>query len=351
MKSFECPTKGYKESDVVTMAHGSGGGAMQRLIHEVFARHFPYLQKDTDAAVLSCEGGDIAFTTDSFVVDPLFFPGGNIGSLAVHGTINDLAMVSARAEVMSVAFIIEEGFPLSDLEKIVQTMANEAEKQKVRIITGDTKVVEKGHGHGIYINTTGIGVRFGVRLRGGAWPSPKKVSVGDRILVSGDIGRHGMAIMSVRENLPIETEITSDSAPLKELVIALFEEGIHVSCMRDATRGGVASALNEIARARGVYLRINEEKIPVSEEVWGLSLILGIDPLHIANEGRFVLFVPKEEAEHALFVLRDYEEGKNAEIIGEVMREYEGGLVTAITLLGSEKIIQMPEGEILPRIC
>lgn len=330
------------------MAHGSGGGAMQRLIKEVFAKEFPYLQSTSDAATITC-GQKMAFTTDSFVVDPIFFPGGNIGSLAVHGTVNDLAMMGAVPKYMSVAFIIEEGFPFTDLKEIIVTMAKAAKTAGVQIVTGDTKVVGRGQCQGIYINTTGIGEQIETELM--VAPHPSHVSEKDAIIVSGDIGRHGMAIMSVRNNLAVEPPILTDSADLGEMVQELYRQGITPSCMRDATRGGVAAVLNEIAEVRKVHLRINEESVPVAENVRGLAEILGLDPLHIANEGTFVLFVSPNDAERVVAILRTFANGRGAAIIGEVVAVHEHGLVTAKTMLGSEKMIHMPEGELLPRIC
>ncbi len=343
--NLQCPVMGYKDTDVVTMAHGSGGESMQRLIGEMYANAFPKLQKDTDAACLP-NIGEMAFTTDSFVVDPIFFPGGDIGSLAVHGTVNDIAMMGARPKFMSVAFIIEEGFPLKDLNTIVHSMADAAKKSNIQIVTGDTKVVGRGQGNGIYINTSAVG-----NLMIHDCNQPQYVDVGDKIIVSGDIGRHGMAIMSVRNGLELDPPILSDSAPLNAMVLSILNDDVYPSCMRDATRGGVAAVLNEIARTAQVHIRIEEEKVPVDENVRGLAEILGLDPLHIANEGRFVLFVKAEDALRTVKILQTFEGGEKAAIIGEVAGKNKNGLVTAKTLLGSEKPIHMPAGEILPRIC
>jgi len=322
---------------------------MQRLIKEMFAKAFPYLQSDNDAALFRISHPtDLAITTDSFVVDPIIFPGGNIGSLSVHGTINDLAMMGAMPLYMTVAFILEEGLPMRKLKTLVLLLARAAKKAGIKILTGDTKVVQKGKGDGIYINTTGVGTIY---CLSGYAPNAKKVCVGCKVIVSGDIGRHGMAIMSVREGLELEPPIHSDSAPLHLMVKSLYDRDILPRCMRDATRGGVGVVLNEIARSAKVHIRIDEEKVPVNENVRGLAEILGLDLLNMANEGRFVLFVNKWEAEKVVKILRQFEGGEQATIIGEVIAEHEHGLVTAKTLLGSEKIIHMPAGELLPRIC
>ncbi|MCK9351586.1 MAG: hydrogenase expression/formation protein HypE [Candidatus Paceibacterota bacterium] len=344
--SLECPVTGYKETDVVTMAHGSGGESMQKLISEMFAKAFPDLQAEDDAATFDVSGpGQFATSIDSFVVDPIFFKGGNIASLSVHGTVNDLAMKGAMPLYLNVAFILEEGLPLRRLKLLVLLLARAAKKAGIKIVTGDTKVVPKGKGDGIYIITSGIGVVF---CEKSLTPGPKKVSVGDKIIVSGDIGRHGMSIMSAREGFD---PLRSDSAPLNEMVKSLYDRDINPKCMRDATRGGVAAVLNEIARVKKVHIRIDEEKVPVDEEIKGLAEILGYDLLHVANEGRFVLFVKPEDAEKTVKILQTFKGGEQAAIIGEVVKEHKTGSVTAETLLGTEKPILMPAGEILPRIC
>ena len=345
--NLDCPVLGYTNTDVITLAHGSGGESTQRLIMNMFAKAFPYLQADTDGAGILC-ARNMAFTTDSFVVDPIFFPGGNIGSLSVHGTVNDLAMMGAKPLYMSVAFILEEGLLLKDLQTIVNSMAMAAKEAGISIVTGDTKVVGKGNGHGIYINTSGIGIVLAPNA-----PNPDRIHVGDKIVISGDIARHGMAIMSIRNGIEIDPPILSDSAALNGFVMSVYGAGIHPYCMRDVTRGGVSSALNEIARARStpIHIRINEESVPVEDNVRGLAELLGIDPLHVASEGRFILFVEPALAKKAVYTLRKFPGGEKAAIIGEVVAEHKSGLVTAKTLLGSEKPIHMPTGEILPRIC
>jgi hydrogenase expression/formation protein HypE len=347
--NLECPVTGYKDTDVVTLAHGSGGESMQRLIKEMFAKAYPDLQSDQDAALIISEGKKLTFTTDSFVINPPFFPGGDIGSLSVHGTVNDLAMRGSWPKWMSVAFILEEGFPMKDLERIVVSIAKASTGVGIKVVTGDTKVIERAHEiPEIFINTSGIGE---IRAITEVIPDPSLVEVGNKIIVSGDIGRHGMAVMSVRNGLELDPPILSDSAPLNGMSRELYYGFINPNCMRDATRGGVAAVLNEIARSSKLHIRIDEEKVPVEENVRGLAEILGLDPLHIANEGRFVLFVKPEDAEKAVSILQKFEGGEKAAIIGEVIGEHEKGLVTAKTLLGSEKPIHMPAGEILPRIC
>lgn len=345
--NLECPVTGYSDTDVITLSHGSGGESTQRLIMDMFAKGFPNLQTDTDGAGILC-GRTMAFTTDSFVVDPIFFPGGDIGSLSVHGTVNDLAMMGAKPLYLSVAFILEEGLLLKSLQIIVNSMAAAVKEAGVSIVTGDTKVVEKGHGHGIYINTSGIGM-----VLAPVAPNPDRIHVGDKIIISGDVARHGMAIMSARNDIKIDPPILSDSASINRTVMSLYDAGIHPYCMRDVTRGGVSAALNEIARARStpIHIRISEESVPVEDNVRGLAELLGVDPLHIASEGRFILFAEPTLAKKAVNTLRKFPGGEKAAVIGEVVAEHTSGLVTAKTLLGSEKIIYMPAGEILPRIC
>jgi hydrogenase expression/formation protein HypE len=321
------------------------------------------------------QGGRFAFTTDSYVVQPLFFPGGDIGSLAVNGTVNDLAMAGARPLYLSAGFILEEGLPMETLWRVVQSMQQAAQQAKVQIITGDTKVVDRGKGDGIFINTAGIGrvehtqpclagAKRSSRLLGfsaghacrtrlpdtRAEIAPRYVQPGDVLLLNGDIGRHGMAIMAVREGLAFENTIESDSAPLASLVLELLAEGIEIHCMRDLTRGGLASALNEIAEAAGITIAIDESLIPVREDIQGACEILGLDPLYIANEGRFIAFVPEAEGERALAILRSHPLGAEACIIGRVEKK-QNALVTMRNRIGTRRIIDMLSGEQLPRIC
>jgi len=331
----------------ILMAHGGGGTLMHRLLEEVFGKAFsnPILDTRHDSAQFVVPAGRLAMTTDSYVVRPIFFPGGDIGSMAIHGTVNDLAMSGARPLYLSCGFIIEEGLPMETLWRVVCSMRDAAKKCGVQIITGDTKVVDKGNGDGLFINTTGIGIIEREQII-----SPQSVLPGDAILVSGDLGRHGMAIMAVREGLAFETTIESDSAPVVEPVLALVQAGVEIHCLRDLTRGGLASALNEIAEAAGVKIAIEQKSIPVREDVHAACEMLGLDPLHVANEGRFVAFVPARASARALQVLHGAEVSANAAIIGQVV-EKSTPLVTLKSELGVNRILDMPSGEQLPRIC
>lgn len=325
----------------VTLAHGGGGRLTHQLIEKLFLPAFKneFLESRHDGAVFNVGDARIAFTTDSYVVRPLFFPGGDIGSLAVYGTVNDLAMCGARPLYLSVGLILEEGLEMSLLQKVTASMKKAAEAASIQIVTGDTKVVDKGKGDGIYINTAGVGlVEHSLDI------SPKSVRPGDQIFLNGDLGRHGIAIMAVREGLQFESTIESDSAPLWEPVRKLLEAGIEIHCLRDLTRGGLASALNEIAGAAGVSVRVDERKIPVGEEVRGASEMLGLDPLYVANEGRFIAFVPRAQADRAGEILGQ------ASLIGEV-RTGQTGLVTLTSKIGTNRILDMISGEQLPRIC
>ena len=296
--SCPLPIKDYPQ---VLLAHGGGGKLMHQLIGKLFLPAFrnPLLETQHDASVFDIAGQRLAFTTDSYVVRPLFFPGGDLGSLAVHGTVNDLAMAGARPLYLSAAFIIEEGLPMETLWKIASSMQQAAQKAGVQIITGDTKVVDKGKGDGLFINTAGIGI-----LEHQLKIAPQSVQPGDAILVNGDLGRHGMAIMAVREGLEFESAIESDSAPLAEAVLQLLRAGIEIHCLRDLTRGGLTSVLNEIAEAASLTLHVEEKLIPVREDVRAACEILGLDPLQVACEGRFAAFVPERDAERALEILR-----------------------------------------------
>ncbi len=331
----------------VLMAHGGGGKLMHQLLEEVFGRAFsnPILDKRHDSAQFEVPPGRLAMTTDSYVVRPIFFPGGDIGSMAVHGTVNDLAMSGARPLYLTSAFIIEEGLPMETLWRVVCSMRDAAKICGVQIVTGDTKVVDKGKGDGLFINTTGIGViEHEQRIL------PQNVQSGDAILVSGDLGRHGMAIMAVREGLQFESAIESDSAPVHEVVLDLLKAGIEIHCLRDLTRGGLASALNEIAEAAGVKIAVVEKSIPVREDVHAACEMLGLDPLHVANEGRFVAFVAANDSERALKLLRGHKVSFNAALIGRVA-EKSAPLVTLQSAIGASRILDMPSGEQLPRIC
>ncbi len=349
----------------VLMAHGGGGKLMQQLLEDVFGKAFsnPILNTRHDSAqfTIPAGGGDasspsstatgasrppkLAMTTDSYVVRPIFFPGGDIGSMAIHGTVNDLAMSGARPLYLSCGFIIEEGLPMETLWRVVCAMRDAAQKCGVQIVTGDTKVVDKGKGDGLFINTTGIGV-----IEHGQKISPQNVWPGDVVIVSGDLGRHGMAIMAVREGLEFESMIESDSAPVHEPVLELLKAGIEIHCLRDLTRGGLASALNEIAEAAGVKIAIEQKSVPVREDVRAACEMLGLDPLHVANEGRFVAFIPAKDSALALEILRRHEVSAGAALIGQVA-EKAAPLVTVKSALGVSRILDMPSGEQLPRIC
>lgn len=351
LKNFtlSCPIP-IQQYPTVLLAHGGGGRLMHQLIEQMFLPIFGSANDiQHDAAVLSLSSHRIAFTTDSYVVRPLFFPGGDIGSLAVHGTVNDLAMAGARPLYLSLGFILEEGLPMETLWRVVQSIKQAADQANVKIVTGDTKVVDRGKGDGIFINTAGIGI-----LKHNQTINPTSVQPGDVILLSGDIGRHGIAIMAVREGLEFETTIESDSAPLADLVGELLSANIKIHCLRDLTRGGLASALNEIASSANVAIKIDERKIPVREDVQGACELLGLDPLYIANEGRFIAFVPSADAERALEIIKaDQEKRGDAETacaIGQV-REQPAKSVILRSKIGVDRLLEMLSGEQLPRIC
>ncbi len=328
----------------VLLAHGGGGKLMHNLIQKMFAPVFGNTNSH-DSATFDVSGGKLAFTTDSYVVKPLFFPGGSIAELAVYGTVNDLAMAGARPLYLSVGFILEEGLPMDTLWQVVQTMKQAADHAGVQIVTGDTKVVDRGKGDGIFINTAGVG-----RIEHDFKIHPSSVQAGDAVIVSSDIGRHGIAIMAMREGLAFETTIESDSAPVADPVLSLIQAGVEVHCLRDLTRGGLASALIEIAEASHMQVHIHERAIPVREEVQGACEILGLDPLYVANEGCFVAFVKNADAEKALTVLRTFPVCEQAALIGQVTPEA-AGRVTLQSKIGATRIIDMLSGEQLPRIC
>ncbi|HWQ92573.1 MAG TPA: hydrogenase expression/formation protein HypE [Clostridia bacterium] len=329
------------------MAHGGGGRLMQQLITGLFLPAFsnPLLAQQHDASVFANPGGRLAMTTDSYVVRPLFFPGGNLGSLAIHGTVNDLAMAGARPLYLSAGFIIEEGLPMETLWQIVSSMRRAADAAGVQIITGDTKVVDKGKGDGLFINTTGIGVLEHPLVIG-----PQSVRPGDAILVNGDVGRHGMAIMAVREGLAFESAIESDSAPVAAPVLALLQAGIEVHCLRDLTRGGLTSVLNEIAESAQRAIAVEEKLIPVREDVRAACEILGLDPFQVACEGRFAAFVPEAQAERALAILRAHPADAGACRIGTVTDQPRARVLLK-SVIGAQRILDMSSGEQLPRIC
>ncbi len=332
----------------IVMGHGGGGKLSNELVEHLFLPAFrnPELEYLGDAALLELGGSRLAMSTDSYVVRPLFFPGGSIGELAVNGTVNDLAVSGAEPRFLSAGFILEEGLPLAQLAAIVEAMARAAAAAGVKIVTGDTKVVERGHGDGCYINTAGVGL-----LRPGISVSPLHAMPGDAILLSGTIGDHGMAILSVREGLEFESRIRSDCAALNGLIAAVLDAaGAAVHAMRDPTRGGLASTLNEIAQASGVGVEIDEPSLPVRSEVQAACELLGLDPVYVANEGKAVFFVAPEAAEQALAVLRAHPLGRDAARIGRVTAEHKRMLV-ARTAMGANRVIPIQIGEQLPRIC
>ena len=331
----------------VDMTHGSGGRAMAQLIEELFERAFDnsLLAQRNDQAVFEVKPGRMAMSTDGFVISPHFFPGGNIGSLAVHGTVNDVAMAGAKPLYLSVGFVLEEGFPLSDLKVIVESMAKAAQDAGVQIVTGDTKVVERGSADGIFITTTGVGV-----VRDGVDVSADRAKPGDRILVSGTMGDHGVAIMSKRENLEFETEIESDCASLNGLVEVMIDAVPDIHVLRDPTRGGLAAVLNEIALQSRVGIKVREGDIPVRPEVNGACELLGLDPMYVANEGKLVAFCPEQDAEALLAVMKKHPLGKDAAIIGEVIEDSRC-FVQMQTTFGGNRIVDWLAGEQLPRIC
>ncbi|QLI82188.1 hydrogenase expression/formation protein HypE [Chitinibacter fontanus] len=331
----------------VDMSHGSGGRAMAQLIDELFARHFAndILAEQGDGAVLPPAHGRLVMATDSHVVSPLFFAGGDIGCLAVHGTINDVAMMGARPLYLSAGFILEEGFPLADLQRIVASMAAAAREAGVPIVTGDTKVVEAGKGDGVFITTTGVGVMpEGIDLKA------SNIKVGDKILVSGMLGDHGVAIMSQRENLTFETTIQSDTAALHTLVVAMLESVPTLHALRDPTRGGLAAVLNEFAHASGHGMVIREAAIPVRSEVAAACELLGLDPLYVANEGKLVAYCAAADADALLAAMRSHPLGRDAAIIGEVIAD-EHAFVQMETAFGGRRMVDWLNGEQLPRIC
>jgi hydrogenase expression/formation protein HypE len=370
---WTCP-RPLQNYPTIVMGHGAGGKMMADLIEHLFAPAFEneWLRQMGDSTAIDLSSivhrpssGQLAFTTDSFVVSPLFFPGGNIGELAVYGTVNDLAMRGAKPLYLSAGFILEEGLPMETLGNIVTAMAAACKKAGVKIATGDTKVVQKGHGDGIYINTSGLGV-----IPADVDIGPANARPGDVVLVSGTMGDHGIAIMSVREGLAFGTEIKSDTAPLSDLVEVMIAAAMDghgspshkskkqgglprppaIHCLRDITRGGLAAVLNELAGSSKVGIEFDEKKVPIRPEVNAACEMLGFDPLYIANEGKLVAIVPEEMAEKIMTAMRQHEYGRDAAIIGRVVAEHPG-LVTAKTSIGGMRVVDLPAGELLPRIC
>lgn len=351
MSSWTCPIA-LQNYPTIVMGHGSGGKMMSELIRHMFLPLFDNatLARLGDSAVLDMPAngsreGRLAFSTDSFVVHPLIFPGGDIGELAVNGTVNDLAMSGAQPLFLSAGFILEEGLPMETLGRIVNSVAEACRDAGVQLVTGDTKVVDKGHGHGMYINTTGIGL-----IPAGVEIAPDRAQVSDAVLLSGTIGDHGMAILSVREGLEFETLIESDTASLHELVQGMLAVNTQIHCLRDATRGGLGAALNELAISSQVGIEIDERHILVHPAVQAACEILGLDPFYVANEGKCVAILPREQAEAALAAMRAHSTGRDAQIIGQVVADHPG-MVVARTGIGAHRVVDLPAGELLPRIC
>ena len=380
--NLSCPVPRVAD-DRIVLAHGGGGRLTHQLIEKIFLPAFgnPMLEQRHDGAVLAVNGSRLAFTTDSFVVRPLIFPGGNIGDLAVYGTVNDLAMCGARPLYLSAGFILEEGLAMDTLRTVVASMKDAAAKAGVQLVTGDTKVVDKGKGDGIFINTSGIGVieefpGLATSARPGATPAaeiprqgmphvspvlrdvgiqraqigPASVQVGDVVIVSGDLGRHGIAILSVREGLEFESPILSDTACVWPAVEALLKAGIEIHCLRDLTRGGLATTLNEIAGDRNICIKLEESLIPVQETVQSACEILGLDPLYVANEGRFAVFVPAAQADASLEAMKKVAVSEGSVRIGKV-EESPGRTVVLQSRIGGNRVVDMLSGEQLPRIC
>ena len=342
----DCPVP-LTDAEHVLLGHGSGGKLTARLIETLILPAFrnPALERLDDQAIVPFGGARLAFTTDSYVVTPIFFPGGDIGELAVNGTVNDLAMGGAKPLFLSLAFILEEGLPLDDLKRVLESARRAAERAGVAIVTGDTKVVGRGSGDKIFINTSGIGlVPPGIDL------SSSRVEAGDAILVSGPIGDHGVAILSRREGLEFDGQIESDTAPLHELAARMLAAAPEIHAMRDPTRGGVAATLVEIATRRALGIEVDESAIPVRDAVRGACEILGLDPLLVANEGKLVAFVPERNAESVLAAMREHPLGREACRIGRVTADHPG-FVALRTPIGGERILDLPFGESLPRIC
>ncbi|MCH9669708.1 MAG: hydrogenase expression/formation protein HypE [Actinomycetia bacterium] len=346
MEAWVCPAP-LRDAPNIVMGHGGGGAMSAELIEHLFLPAFgPAAHAELgDSALLQFGGDRLALSTDSYVVRPLFFPGGNIGDLAVNGTVNDLAMAGAQPMALSTAFILEEGTALAELARVASALGAAALAAGVKLVTGDTKVVDSGHGDGVYINTTGIGLvdrRTDIR--------PQRARAGDAVIISGDIGVHGVAVMSCREGLDFATTVTSDSAPLNGLVAAMIDSGADIHTLRDPTRGGVAATLNEIARAANVGISVNEESLPVPGDVRDACGLLGLDPLYVANEGKLIAFVAAGDADRVLAAMRAHPLGRCAAVIGSCVAEHPG-MVAVRTALGGTRVLDLPIGEQLPRIC
>ena len=346
--SLNCPVPRVAD-DRIVLAHGGGGRLTHQLIEKIFMPAFSndMLEQRHDGAVLPINGSRLAFTTDSFVVRPLIFPGGTIGDLAVFGTVNDLAMCGARPLYLSAGFILEEGLEMDTLRTVVTSMQEAAAKASVKLVTGDTKVVDKGKGDGVFINTSGIGL-IEANVKGTIGPA--SVQAGDAVIVSGDLGRHGIAILSVREGLEFESPILSDTDCVWPAVEALLNAGIEVHCLRDLTRGGLATTLNEIAADRNICIKLEEALIPVEETVQSACEILGLDPLYVANEGRFAVFVPQAQADKALDIMKKVPVSNGSVRVGTV-EDSPGRTVVLQSRIGGNRVVDMLSGEQLPRIC
>lgn len=353
ISGWTCP-RPLQNYPTIVLGHGSGGRMMADLIQHLFAASFgnDLLGQMGDSTIIdllagaqTSKSGRIAFTTDSFVVSPLFFPGGNIGELSIYGTVNDLAMSGAIPRYLSTGFILEEGLPMETLGMVIESMANACRLSGTKIVAGDTKVVNKGHGDGMYINTSGIGIiPEGVNILASA------ARPGDAILVNGSIGDHGMAIMSVRAGLEFETTIKSDTAPLSLLTSTMLQASREIHCMRDITRGGLAASLNELAAASKIGIEINEESVPIHPEVAAACEMLGMDAFYIANEGKMVCILPESQAQRMLYAMQSHPLGKEAAIIGKVVDAHPG-IVVDHTAIGGKRVVDLPAGELLPRIC
>ncbi|OEU89109.1 hydrogenase expression/formation protein HypE [Streptomyces oceani] len=343
---WTCPAP-LRDTPRIVMGHGGGGALSAELVEHLFAPALagPALAELTDSSVVTLGGARLAFSTDSYVVRPLFFPGGSIADLAVNGTVNDLAMSGAQAAYLSCGFLLEEGTEVATVARVAEAMGTAARTAGVEIATGDTKVVESGHGDGVYLNTAGIGlVPPGVDIR------PKRAVPGDVVIVSGDIGVHGVAVLSVREGLGFDVEVESDCAPLGGLVQAMLEVTPNLHVLRDPTRGGLATALGEVAAAASVGVVVREKALPVPDPVTNACAVLGLDPMYVANEGKLVAFVPREHADAVLAAMRSHPRGASAAVIGECV-EAHPGMVVARTGLGGTRVVDVPVGEQLPRIC
>jgi hydrogenase expression/formation protein HypE len=346
-ENWTCPVP-LRDTPYVVMGHGGGGAMSGELVEHLFRPGYGSAAEGTtlgDSAVLPVAGGRIAFSTDSFVVRPMFFPGGSIGDLAVNGTVNDLAMSGATPLYLSTAFILQEGTALADIGRIAEAMGAAARAAGVRLVTGDTKVVDSGSGDGVYVTTSGVGV-----VADGVDIGPHRAAPGDAVLISGAIGVHGVAVLSCREGLEFGTTVASDTAPLHGLVAAMLATGADLHTLRDPTRGGVSAALNEIARAAGVGVELVERDLPIPPEVADACSLLGLDPLQVANEGKLLAFVPAEKADEVLAAMRGHPYGTGARRIGTCVPEHPG-MVVARTALGGTRVVNLPIGEQLPRIC